>query len=96
MSRPAIRKYLVVIGLFAALWLALKYLLPVALPFLLGGGLALGAEPLVGFLCRKLRLKRGPAAGIGITAALAMMTLVLMVLGFWISYQLSKKEGQEP
>ena len=81
MARPAIRKYLAVIGLFLSLWLAIKYLLPMGLPFLLGGSLALGAEPLVSFLCRKLKLRRGLSSGIGITVALAMVALVLMILG---------------
>lgn len=81
MVRPNIRKLLFVISTFFVIWLALRYLLPVSLPFLLGGGLALGAEPLVHFLCDKLRLRRGLAAGIGVSIAFAMLVLVLMLLG---------------
>ena len=40
-----------------------RYLLPVLMPFLLGAGLALAAEPLVALLGRKL--PRGAATGIG-------------------------------
>lgn len=81
MPRPAIRKIIFLVITFFSVWLTLRYLLPVSLPFLLGGGLALGAEPLVSFLCQRLKLRRGPAAGIGVSAAFAMLLLVLMILG---------------
>jgi len=81
MARPTVRKLIFVISTFLLLWLALRYLLPVSLPFLLGGGLALGAEPLVRFLCGKLGFRRGLAAGIGVSIAFAMLVLVLMLLG---------------
>ena len=56
-------------------WLAVRYLLPVLLPFILGTGLALAAEPLVALLGR--RLPRGAASGIGVTVTFALlMTLV--------------------
>lgn len=81
MARPAFQKILLLFAAFFALWLALRYLLPVSLPFLLGGGLALAAEPLVNFLCTKLRIKRGIAAGIGISMAFCLLVLLLMILG---------------
>ena len=81
MIRPNIRKLIFVISAFFAVWLGLRYLLPVSLPFLLGGGLALGAEPLVRFLCDKLKLRRGVAAGIGVSIAFALLVLALMLLG---------------
>lgn len=81
MARPTARKIIFVISVFFGIWLTLRYLLPISLPFLLGGGLALGAEPLVDFLCGKLKLRRGLAAGIGISIAFALLALVLMLLG---------------
>lgn len=81
MVRPSVRKFLILFSAFLGIWLALRYLLPVCLPFLLGGGLAVAAEPLVHFLCQKLRLKRGIAAGIGISIGFSMLVLVLMILG---------------
>lgn len=66
-------------------WLGGKFLLPLLFPFLLGAGLALAAEPLVGFLCRKCRLSRSMAAGIGVTAAfLGIALLVLLLLAFLV------------
>lgn len=81
MARPTFRKVLLLFASFFALWLALRYLLPVSLPFLLGGGLALAAEPLVSFLSARLRIRRGIAAGIGISMAFALLVLLLMILG---------------
>ena len=59
-------------------WLSARYLLPLVLPFLLGAGVALAAEPLVSLLSR--RLPRTAAAGIGVTAALALLASVTAVL----------------
>ena len=52
-----IRKYAVPAAAFAALFLAVRFLLPLFLPFLLDAALALAAEPVVVFLCRRLHLK---------------------------------------
>jgi sporulation integral membrane protein YtvI len=65
---PFFKKILTLAAIFAGLWLAVRYVLPVALPFLLGAGLALAAEPLVKRLTG--RLPRAVAAGVGVTAAL--------------------------
>ena len=65
-----------------AAWLAVRYLLPVSMPFLLGGGLALAAEPGVRFLSGRLRLPRSVAAGVGVFAVFAVLvTLVTLLLG---------------
>lgn len=61
-------------------WISLRFLLPVFLPFLLGGSLALGAEPMTRFLCARLRLPRGIAAGISITGAFSFLTFVILIL----------------
>lgn len=63
-------------------WLAVRYLLPVSMPFLLGGLLALAAEPGVRFLSGRLRLPRSAAAGVGVGAVFAMLcTLLTLLLG---------------
>ena len=61
-----------------AAWLAVRYLLPVLLPFLLGAGLALAAEPLVALLGR--RLPRGAASGIGVTVTFTLLAMVVTAL----------------
>ena len=55
-----------------------RYLLPVLMPFLLGAGLALAAEPLVALLGRKL--PRGAATGMGVTLTFAILALIVTVL----------------
>lgn len=69
-------------------WLAARYLLPIAMPFLLSAVLALAAEPLVRFFQRRLRLSRGAAAGLGVSAALLLTALALMTLGALLLRQL--------
>lgn len=81
MNRPATPKILILAAALLGLWLGLRYLLPVALPFLLGLGLALAAEPLVDFFSGRLRLRRGLAAGIGVSIALFMAALAVLILG---------------
>ena len=66
----------------AAAWVGVRYLLPVSMPFLLGGGLALAAEPGVKFLSGRLRFPRSAAAGIGVGAVFAVLcTLLTLLLG---------------
>lgn len=64
---------------FLGAWLGLRYLLPLAMPFLLGTGLALLAEPAVKFLSRKL--PRGAAAGIGVTGTVLLLTCAIFLAG---------------
>lgn len=61
-------------------WFVLRFCLPLAFPFLLGLALALMAEPLTALLCTRLKLRRGPAAGIGVTSALVAIGLLLLIL----------------
>lgn len=82
---PGIKSIVSFLLVFLGGWIGLKYLMPLAFPFLLGTGLALLAEPVVRLLCRRLRLPRGLAAGIGVTAAFGGVTmLVLLFLAFLI------------
>ena len=59
--------------------LFVRYLLPLCLPFLLGAALALAAEPLVRFLCRRLHLPRPAAAGIGVTMSFCFLALAVLL-----------------
>ena len=49
------------------LWLSITYLLPISLPFALGAGLALLADPAVRLLRDRLRLPPALATAIGVT-----------------------------
>lgn len=64
--------------LFAVcLWLTVRLLLPVGLPFLLGLLLAVSAEPLVGWLGRKM--PRSVAAGVGVTGAIVFLSILVVM-----------------
>lgn len=75
------RKYLFLAGVLFALWLSIRYALPVLLPFLLGAGLALAAEPAVRFGTNRLHLPRWAGAGLGVTLTLIALTAVLWLVG---------------
>ena len=71
--------------LFAGFFLALRYLLPLAFPFLLGLALALAAEPIVRFFCGKCRFPRPLSSALGVTMAFCLLTLaVMLVLGLML------------
>lgn len=74
-----LKKVLTAAAIFAVLWLGVKYALPVALPFMLGLGLAVAAEPLV----KKLSgaMPRGVAAGLGVTATLTGVAAIGTLVG---------------
>ena len=74
-----------VMGIGLLFWVGGKVLLPLCFPFLLGTGLALAAEPAVRLLSGRLHLPRPLAAGIGVTAVSAGLTLLmLLVLAFLV------------
>lgn len=75
-----IKRTLSIAGILLGVWLAVRFLLPLSLPFLLGGTLALAAEPMVGFLHSRLKLHRGIAAGIGVTVAFCLILLLVLML----------------
>ena len=72
------RRILLCLSCFLLAYLAARYLLPVLLPFVLGAGLAVAAEPLVSLLGR--RLPRGLAAGIGVSLSFVLLALAVTAL----------------
>ena len=71
-----------------ALWLGLRYALPVVLPFLLAGLLAWISEPLVRTFHKQLHLPRAAAAGIGVSICLLMAALIFLSLCAFLLRQL--------
>lgn len=80
---PLLKKVCLVLLALGAVWLGCRYLLPILLPFLLGTLLALAAEPAVTLGTGRLKLPRGLAAGLGVTATLVLIIGVVMLLGAW-------------
>ena len=91
-----IRKALTLLFFAFSVWLSLRLLLPVSLPFLLGGALALSAEPMTSFLHTRLRLPRAAAAGISITAAFCFLAFGVLILCALLLRQLQVLAGLLP
>lgn len=90
------RRQVYLLGAFLALWVGVKYLLPVLAPFVAGMILALLAEPAVGFLSEKIKLSRGVSTGIGVTATLLLLTGLLSVIGAVAVRQIALLSGKLP
>lgn len=82
-------------GVVGAVWLGFRLVLPLMLPFLLGLGLAVLAEPLVGFLHRR-RVPRGVCAGIGVTMAFCGIGILLLLLGALAVREVGRLSGVMP
>lgn len=83
--RPGIKKFLFALACAAAIWLGVRYLLPILMPFALGALLAMAAEPGVRFLSGRLHLPRPAAAGVGVSAVfLVIISLLTMLFAFLI------------
>lgn len=93
---PGIKRAACFLGVFALVWLAIRFLLPLFLPFVLGGVLALAAEPMVGFLCRRLRLPRPAGAGIGVAMVFCLLALLVLTLCALVIRELGVLAGVLP
>lgn len=80
MPAPSYDRFLRPALLLLAVYLFLRYGLPLALPFLAGLLLALAAEPVVRFLCRRLSWKRTAAAFCGVSLTLLLLTTLGLLL----------------
>lgn len=96
MSSPIFKKFLIILLAALLIWLLARYLLPIAMPFLLGALLALSAEPLVRFFHMNAKLPRSAATGIGVTITLGILALVATVLGALLLRQLEALVGVVP
>lgn len=74
-----LRKIGIAILCVAAVLLGIKYLLPVTIPFLLGAGVALLAEPVAGILAK--RTNRTVGAAVAVTLTLTILIGAVMLIG---------------
>lgn len=96
MQRETIRRATLLAGGFLGAWLFFKYLLPIALPFLLGLLLALAAEPAVRAGTQLLKLPRWAATGLGVTLTLVLLITLVGILGAAVVKELSVLAGRLP
>lgn len=94
--RPKTKKVAAGLGLFLAAWLGLRFLLPLIWPFLLGAGLALLAEPMTKFFCRRMRLPRPLATGISVSAAFCFLAMLIVLLCAFLVRELGVLAGVLP
>ena len=96
MSQFSIRKFPTILITGVLVWLSVRYLLPIALPFLLAGIVALIAEPLINNLHRRLHVPQGLAAAIGVTVVLLLTVLLLLALSALLIRELGTLAGILP
>lgn len=72
------RNTALLLGFFLALWVGIRFFLPILLPFLLGTLLSVAAEPTVSLLSKKL--PRVAAAGIGVCVTLVLIGCIFFLL----------------
>lgn len=84
------------LAVFVLTWLTMKYLLPLLSPFLLGALLALAAEPMVGFLCRRLHMPRVVSTAISVSMAFCFLAMLLLMLCAFALRQLKNLAGILP
>lgn len=95
MYQSTVRRIAFITAGFLGVWLFLRYLLPVFLPFGLGLLLALSAEPAVR-LGTKLRLPRWAATGIGVSLTLILLIALIGILGAAMVKELGVLAGRLP
>lgn len=96
MGVPLWKKLLPAAAGILALWLGVRFVLPVLLPFLAGAGLAFAAEPAVGWAVKRWRLPRSLAAGIGVTATLVGVIALVSLVGAVAVRELGTLTGALP
>ena len=95
MSRESVRRAAVLAGSFLGIWLFLKFLFPIFLPFFLGFLLALAAEPVVR-LATRLKLPRWAATGAGVSLTLILLTGLVGLVGASLVKELGVLAGRLP
>lgn len=96
MSLSVFKKPLLIFLTLGGVWLGVRLLLPLLLPFFLGGLLALAAEPAVSFGMEKLRLSRRLAACVGVAVTLLLLAGVLSLVTAVLVKELGHLAGGLP
>ena len=81
---------------FLGAWFFAKYLLPLLIPFGIGLGLAMTAEPAVKAGTNYLKLPRWAAAGLGVSLTLILLTALVGILASALVRELGVLAGKLP
>ena len=96
MTQNALKKVAAVAAGVLILWLGLRFLMPAAMPFLLGALVALAAEPLVTFFGRRLKCNRGISTALGVSVTLLLLLLIVSAVGAFLIRELGTLAGILP
>lgn len=96
MPKNYLRKLPLLVLIAVGLWIFVRFLLPVLMPFLLAALLAVAAEPLVCVLNSRLKLPRAGAAAVGVTVALLIAVLLTVCLCALLIRQMGALAGVLP
>ena len=96
MASTFLRKVLSTVGIFLVAGFAVRYLLPVCLPFLGGLLLALTAEPLAQLGVRRAKMPRALASALAVSLTLVALLGIVSVLGALLVRQLGALAGAVP
>ena len=94
--RVGTRRFLCILLIFLGIYLSVRYLMPLFFPFLLGGALALAAEPMTAFFQRRLGLPRVVSTGICVTTAFFLVVLLVMLTAAFFLRELRTLAGVLP
>ena len=94
--RTGTKKFLSILLSFLGVYLAIRYLMPLFFPFLLGGALALAAEPMTAFFQRRLGLPRVVSTGICVSMAFCLLILLVMLTAGFFLRELRSLAGVLP
>ncbi len=81
MAAQSLKKIGIILAALLALWLSGRYLMPVALPFVIGAVVALAAEPGVALLSDRMKWRRFPAALLCVTLTLVLLATLIWLVG---------------
>jgi len=95
MNRVTVRRAALLVGIVLGVWVFLRYLFPLVLPFLAGLVLALAAEPAVG-LGTRLKLPRWLATGVGVSLTLLFLLTLVGLLSAVLVRELGILAGKLP
>ena len=94
--RGATKKTLSILLYFAAVWLSVRFFMPLLFPFVLGAALALAAEPMTVFFCRRLGLPRSVGTGISVSMAFCLLVLLVLLTAAFFLRELKSLAGVLP
>ena len=94
--RAGAKKLSSVLLAFLGVYLTVRYLGPLFLPFLMGSALALAAEPMTLFFHKKLKLPRSVSTGISVSMAFFLLVLLVLLAAVLFLRELRMLAGVLP